>query len=272
MVNLLSIAVKAAIEASREIIKIYKEGFSVSLKEDESPVTTGDLKANEIISGCLLSTHIPVLSEESDKESIEVRKSWEKYWCIDPIDGTKEYVNKTGEYCISIGLLTKETSLLGVLAAPSLKVFYFAAKGIGSFKWNGAYEDLYSLLDSENIVEELIKNSVQLPLKPAVGAYVFLTSRSHFSTIDQEYFQELKKEYRDVQMIQMGSAIKIGWVAEGKANEYTRLSTVNFWDIAGGHAIAKYAGIKVIDYYTKQEVNYKDVDKLKISGYTIKNI
>ncbi|PQL95288.1 3'(2'),5'-bisphosphate nucleotidase CysQ family protein [Apibacter adventoris] len=272
MINLLNIAIKAAIESSREVLKIYEQGFTVSLKEDESPVTTGDLKANEIITSYILPTDIPILSEESEKDTLEKRKNWKRYWCIDPIDGTKEYVNKTDEYCISIGLLTNETSLLGVLAAPSMNIFYFAAEGIGSFKWKGVYEDLYSLLDSENIVEEIMKNSIQLPVKPALNPYIFLTSRSHFSNLDQEYFQKLEREHEEVQMIQMGSAIKIGWVVEGKANEYARLSPVNFWDIAGGHAIAKYAGLKIIDIASQKEVTYNDIETLKISGYIIKNI
>lgn len=153
-----------------------------------------------------------------------------------------------------------------------MNVFYFAAEGIGSFKWKGVYEDLYSLLDSENIVEEIMKNSIQLPVKPALNPYIFLTSRSHFSNLDQEYFQKLGREHEELQMIQMGSAIKIGWVVEGKANEYARLSPVNFWDIAGGHAIAKYAGLKIIDTASQMEVTYNDIETLKISGYIIKNI
>jgi 3'(2'), 5'-bisphosphate nucleotidase len=272
MKQLINIAVKAAIEASKEILQLYNEGFSVSIKEDKSPVTTGDLKANEIITAYLETTGIPILSEESEKESEKARSLWQKYWCVDPIDGTKEYVNKTGEYCISIGLLTSETPLLGVLAAPSLKLFYFAAEGLGSFKWKGKYEELYELLDKENLIDEIIKNSVRLPLKPEIKSYTFLTSRSHFSKIDEEYYQELKKKYPDITMIQMGSAIKIGLVAEGKANEYARLSPVNFWDIAGGHAVAKYAGLQIIDYSTKNPVTYKNITTLKISGYTIKNI
>ncbi|MDR1876438.1 MAG: 3'(2'),5'-bisphosphate nucleotidase CysQ [Flavobacteriaceae bacterium] len=272
MKRLLDVATKAAIEASKEVLRLYKEGFSVSIKEDKSPVTNGDLKANEIITDYLRSTSIPILSEESEKESEEVLSSWQKYWCIDPIDGTQEYVNKTGEYCISIGLLTPETSLLGVLAAPSLGLFYFAAEGLGSFKWEGRYEELYDLSDKENLTDELIKNSVKLSIKPELEEYTILTSRSNFSAIDEEYYQELKKEYHNVTKLRMGSAIKIGLVAEGKANEYARLSPVNFWDIAGGHAIAKYAGLEIIDYHTKKPVTYKDISTLKIPGYKIKNI
>ncbi|MDR2123250.1 MAG: 3'(2'),5'-bisphosphate nucleotidase CysQ [Flavobacteriaceae bacterium] len=272
MKQIMDVAVKAAIEASKEVLRLYNEGFSVSFKEDRSPVTTGDLKANEIITTYLKGTSIPVLSEESEKESEEIRSSWQKYWCIDPIDGTKEYVNKTGEYCISIGLLTPETSLLGVLAAPSLGLFYFAAEGLGSFKWEGKYEELYDLSDKENLTDELLKNSVKLPLKPESESYAFLTSRSHFNKKDEEYYQGLKKKYPEITLLQMGSAIKIGLVAEGKANEYARLSSVNFWDIAGGHAIAKYAGLEITDYVTKKAINYKDISTLLISGYIIKNI
>ncbi len=271
MKQLLNVAVQAAIEASKEILDLYNQGFSVSIKEDMSPVTTGDLRANEIITRHLSPTQIPILSEESEQETEAVRSSWQKYWCIDPIDGTKEYVNKTDEYCVSIGLLTPETSILGILAAPSLGLFYFAAEGIGSFKWNKSYEDLHSLLNKENPTEELIKNSVCLSIKPQLENYTFLTSRSHFSPVDAKYFEKLKEKHPGVSMIRMGRAIKIGLVAEGKAHEYARLSPVNFWDFAGGHAIAKYAGLEIIGYPDEKEITYHDTSDLKVKGYIIKN-
>jgi 3'(2'), 5'-bisphosphate nucleotidase len=272
MKNLINIALKAAIEASREVHKIYEEGFSVSIKKDQSPVTSGDLKSNEIITNYLNQTSIPILSEESEHESEKVISGWEKYWCVDPIDGTKEYVNKTGEYCISIGLLTQETSLLGVLAAPSMKLFYFAAEGLGSYRWNGKYEDLYDLLDEENLTEKILKKSIKLPLKPDLEKYTILTSHSHYSHIDDEYISSLKLQHSDMIVFQMGSAIKIGLVAEGRANEYARLSPINFWDIAGGHAIAKYAGLQIVDYKTKTLITYRNFSSLKIPGYIVKNI
>lgn len=271
MKKLINIALKAAIEASQEVHKIYEDGFSVSLKKDQSPVTTGDLKSNEIITTYLKQTSIPILSEETEHESEKVMGSWEKYWCVDPIDGTKEYVNKTGEYCISIGLLTPETSLLGVLAAPSMGLFYFAAEGLGSYKWNGKYEDLYALLNEDDLTEKLLEQSVTLPLKPDLKKYTVLTSRSHYSHVDEEYIKNLKLQHPEIVVLQMGSAIKIGLVAEGKANEYARLSPINFWDIAGGHAIAKYAGLNIIDYETKALITYKNLSSLKISGYIVKN-
>lgn len=272
MKNLINVALRAAIDASKEVHKIYDEGFSVSIKEDKSPVTSGDLKSNEIITAYLKQTSIPILSEETDHESESVIAGWQKYWCVDPIDGTKEYVNKTGEYCISIGLLTSETSLLGVLAAPSLELFYFAAEGLGSYKWNGKYEDLYELLNEEDVTEKILEKSVKLPLKIDLKNYTILTSRSHYSSIDKEYIEKLRIQHPNLVMFQMGSAIKIGLVAEGKANEYARLSPINFWDIAGGHAIAKYAGLEIVDYETKKQITYKNFSTLKISGYIVKNI
>ncbi|MGM5631252.1 3'(2'),5'-bisphosphate nucleotidase CysQ [Apibacter raozihei] len=273
MKNLLNLAVKAAIESSKEVLKLYADGFSVTLKEDNSPVTTADLKAQEIIFKYLSETNIPILSEEGEKEIHTQLSKWSQYWCVDPIDGTKEFVNKTDEYCISIGLITPDTSMLGVLAAPSLGSFYFAADGVGSYKWKGRYEDLYLLLEKDLIIDELLNNSVCLKPSPYLkqNPYIFLTSRSHFSNVDEEYYHELKNQFADIKMIQMGSAVKIAWVAEGKAQEYARLSPVNFWDIAGGHAIAKYAGLEIVDYNSKDSVNYKNTENLKISGYILKN-
>ena len=272
MKNLINIALKAAIKASKEVHKIYEEGFSVSIKKDQSPVTTGDLTSNEIITTYLKQTSIPILSEETEHESEKVMAGWKRYWCVDPIDGTKEYVNKTGEYCISIGLLTQETSLLGVLAAPSMELFYFAAEGLGSYKWNEKYENLYALLDEKDLSEKILKNSIQLPLKSDLKKYTILTSRSHYSPVDDDYINKIKLQHSDMVAFQMGSAIKIGLVAEGKANEYALLSPINFWDIAGGHAIAKYAGLQITDYKTKAPITYKNFSSLKISGYIVKNI
>ena len=253
MKNLINVALRAAIDASKEVHKIYDEGFSVSIKEDKSPVTSGDLKSNEIITAYLKQTSIPILSEETDHESESVIAGWQKYWCIDP-------------------LLTSETSLLGVLAAPSLELFYFAAEGLGSYKWNGKYEDLYELLNEEDVTEKILEKSVKLPLKIDLKNYTILTSRSHYSSIDKEYIEKLRIQHPNLVMFQMGSAIKIGLVAEGKANEYARLSPINFWDIAGGHAIAKYAGLEIVDYETKKQITYKNFSTLKISGYIVKNI
>jgi len=272
MKDFLNAALRGTIQASKEIHKKYNEGFSVHYKKDKSPVTTSDLIANEILIKHLVPTELPILSEESDKYTPDVLSSWQKYWCIDPIDGTQEYVNKTDEYCISVGLLTPETSLLGVLAAPSLGLFYFAADGVGSYKWSGSYEELYSLGETENLCDELLKNSIKLALKPDLQSYTLLTSRSFYTQEDEVYFQKLKEKHPDLQRIQMGSVIKIGMLAEGRANEYTRFSKVNFWDIAGGHAVAKYAGLQISNPFTGQDWDYKDISSLKISGYVIKNM
>ncbi|MDR3272199.1 MAG: 3'(2'),5'-bisphosphate nucleotidase CysQ [Flavobacteriaceae bacterium] len=272
MKDLLNAALKGAIQASKEVYKKYNEGFSVRYKSDKSPVTTSDLIANEILIKHLTPTELPILSEESDKYTPDILSSWQKYWCIDPIDGTQEYVDKTDEYCISVGLLTPETSLLGVLAAPSLGLFYFAADGIGSYKWSGSYEELWSLSEKENLCDELLKNSVKLALKTDLQHYTLLASRSFYSQEDEKYYQKLKSEHPDLQRIQMGSVIKIGQVAEGRANEYTRFSQVNFWDIAGGHAVAKYAGLQISNPLTEKDWDYKDISSLKISGYIIKNV
>lgn len=269
----LNLALKASIKASKEVLRQYKEGFEVKYKEDKSPVTSADLLANDIFIKHLQTTSLPILSEESPKGNLEERKKWKEFWCIDPIDGTMEFVDKTDEYCLSLGLLTQETSLLGVLSAPSLGLFYFAAEGIGSYKWKASFEELFNLPDQENVLNLILKNSEKLS-HPAskLQEYTYIRSKFNRNAKDQKYFLSLEEKYPNLKVIKMGSVVKLGLVAEGKVNDYTRLSSVNFWDVAAGHAIVKYAGLELNDYYTHKEVNYKDLENLKVDNYTVINL
>ncbi|MDO5654961.1 MAG: inositol monophosphatase family protein [Flavobacteriaceae bacterium] len=265
--KLLEAATHAAVLAGKEIMSQYHNGFDVITKPDNSPVTTADLAAHDIILKELESTQIAVLSEEGEKFSHEFRQNT-PYWCVDPIDGTRDFVNKTDEFCISIGLVVDNTSKVGVLYAPAMDLYYFAAEGMGSFKYEKDRISLEKLIDSDDFFQLLQENSQKLPQHPLPEFPTALNSRFHRDEKTEDYLNQLKTQNPNWQFIVMGSAIKLGIIAEGKATEYTRFMGVNFWDIAGGHAIAKYAGLAVMQIDKEKEINYSD-QNMRVAGYCL---
>ena len=266
--HLLETATKACILAGKEILHQYYNGFDTITKPDDSPVTSADMAANEILTQHLAPTGIKVLSEEGDKFTHQFRQN-NPYWCIDPIDGTRDFVSKTNEFCISVGLVSYNTSMLGVLYAPALDLFYFAAENVGSFKFSGTADDLNGLIKTDNLVEKLILRSQKLPVIQHPNEKIFMASRYHRSDKIEKYIADMRLKMPDLELVTIGSAIKLGMMAEGKANEYLRYNRFNFWDVAGGHAIAKYAGLHLLQPHTTKEISYID-EQMKIEGYALK--
>lgn len=264
-------ALWAALQAAKKVKHLYdSQTYTISQKQDTSYLTSADLASHFCISEILSSTQLPIVSEESEFASYEERKTWKSYWCIDPIDGTLEFVNRTDEYCISIGLIEENTSVLGVLIAPSLNKLYFAEKSIGSFVYNDDLEQLYSIETEEEAATYLLQHSLKLPInKTRNDVYTLLGSRSFRNEKDEAYLQKVESEKGTIAFFPIGSAIKLGFLSEGNFHEYTRFHSVHIWDIAGGHAIAKYAGLIVKDMITQQEITY-DCEDMLIPNYTVK--
>lgn len=267
--DLLSKAVLGTVLAGEEVWRQYREGFETKIKKDNSPVTSADLAAHNILSQHLSSTKLPIISEEGEWFDYKKRKSFEAYWILDPIDGTRDFVNKTDEFCICTGLIGENTAKLGVLYAPALNLFYFGSEDYPSRKIEASVEELVELTREEKILEALEKKSVLLPSLPPKEKYTFLTSRYHRDNGTDVYIKELKKEYPDLEVVSMGCAIKMGLIADRYATEYTRFLSVNFWDVAAGHAIAKYAGKKVTSLDNDREINYTD-ENMRVHGYSVK--
>jgi len=223
-------------DAGDEIMKIYEKDFSVDYKEDKSPLTEADLKSNEIICSALkeLYPNIPILSEENKKVPYEERKDWKMFWLIDPIDGTKEFVKRNGEFTVNIALIEEFTPVLGVVYAPALEEMYMAKRGFGAFK-NG--EKL-----------PLIQNESPKELLNVVA------SKSHLSEETQAFIDNL--ETKRVEQISKGSSLKLCMVAEGIADIYPRLAPTMEWDIAAAHAVVLEAGKEVIHFESKEIVMY----------------
>ena len=221
--------VTIAKEAGDAIMQIYKQDFKVEYKQDSSPLTLADKKANDIIEDGLnqLSVNIPILSEEGKNISYEDRKHWEYFWLVDPLDGTKEFIKKNGEFTVNIALIYKDTPVLGVVYAPALDVCYWAKQGEGAFK-----------------------DGKKLPIKIANqrNTYKIVVSRSHMSDETQVFIDAIDT-VKEKELISIGSSLKICLVAEGEADIYPRLGPTMEWDTGAADAIAREANKNLTIFY-----------------------
>ena len=246
--ELLKKAINASIEGGHAIMEVYASDFSVEHKNDKSPLTLADKNCNEVIENRLINTNIPILSEEGKKITYQKRKDWEYSWLVDPLDGTKEFVKRNGEFTVNIALIHNGNPVLGVIYVPVKEELYFALDRLGSYK-----TDQNSTVDN---IENLISNSNKLPIDNNRDNYVVVGSRSHMSIETEAFFEEKKKEHGNVEVMAVGSSLKLCMVAEGKADAYPRYAPTMEWDTGAGHAIVKYAGFSVTQYNSSDDVVY----------------
>lgn len=214
-------------EAGRAILAVYETDFEVEHKDDRTPVTQADMAAHRVIVQRLreLEPDIPVLSEESSHIPFEQRRQWGRYWLVDPLDGTREFIKRNGEFTVNIALIAGHEPVLGVVHSPVLDRTYFAASGQGAWRRDGKR-------DAEPI-------RVRAPSSPLVVA----GSRSHGGDALQGFLDRIG----DYELIPMGSSLKFGLVAEGTADLYVRLGKTSEWDTAAAHAVVNEAGGQVTD-------------------------
>lgn len=221
-----------ALIAGAAVMDIYKRDFKVYEKEDKSPLSEADIVANRILCENLECFNIPLLSEENKLTSFNERKNWEYFFMIDPIDGTKEFIKKNGEFTINIALIHKDTPVLGVVYAPAIDVLYSAKKGCGAFR-----------------------NDVSLPLLQQSEVYTIVASKSHMSE-ETRYFIDSINTNKSKNFISMGSSLKFCLVASGEADIYPRLAPTMEWDTAAADAIVREAGKMSYDFFTKKPLVY----------------
>ena len=247
MINELKIAVQAAHEAGNAILEIYARDFEVEFKEDDSPLTEADRVAHEIISGYLASTPYPVLSEESKAVPFEVRKEWDRYWLVDPIDGTKEFIRKNGEFTVNIALIEQDRPILGVVLVPVSKVFYLGSD-VGAFKAEfgihcESLDELLQLIDSGCTDLERISVSGAVS-----GSLKVVASKSHCNEQTLAFIEQAERVYGSSERVSSGSSIKLCMVAEGMADFYPRVAPTCEWDTAAAQAVVNAAGGSVFIY------------------------
>ncbi|MDA3778771.1 MAG: 3'(2'),5'-bisphosphate nucleotidase CysQ [Bacteroidales bacterium] len=252
--KLLSVITSVAIEAGEEIMDIYNsKDFEIKLKSDNSPLTIADKNAHNIIFNELSKTNFPILSEEGKSISYKERKKWEYYWLVDPLDGTKEFIKRNGEFTVNIALIHKDTPIMGIVYAPFLKDLYIGSLEYGSFK--------ISNIDSRNSKDEinidklmLEKNS--LPFSSERKNYTVVGSRSHMNEDTEKFIDNLREIHGDIDFISKGSSLKLCMVAEGQADIYPRFAPTMEWDTGAGHAIATGAGFSITQKDEKTALIY----------------
>ena len=245
----LTTAITAALQAGKAILDIYHSGeFDIELKGDSSPLTKADIASHNVIMSYLEATDIPVLSEEGRDISYQERKDWKHLWIVDPIDGTKEFIKRNGEFTVNIALIENQRPIIGVIYVPVTGELYFSSKELGAFKVAAHLED-YD-------VKVLLSKGNKLPLQREDKTFTIVASRSHMSPETEEYVQEMRDIYGEVKLISKGSSLKLCMVAEGLANCYPRFAPTMEWDTAAGQAICEHAGFKVIDWKTKKPMLY----------------
>lgn len=260
----LNTAIKAALEAGIAILEIYQSSvFDVEIKGDNSPLTKADIASHNVIISFLSTTNIPVLSEEGKSISYEKRKEWNQLWIIDPIDGTKEFIKRNGEFTVNIALIENQKPIIGVVFVPVSGELYFSNKGIGAFK---------VAVDLEKYdIDNLILKANKLPIKRKDKTFTIVASRSHMSPETEDFVNQMKDKHGKVNLISKGSSLKLCMVAEGLADCYPRFAPTMEWDTCAGQAICEQAGFQVIDMKTKNNMLYNRIELLN-NWFVVKNI
>jgi len=217
-------AIAAALEAGKEILKIYKKDFVVDFKNDESPLTIADIISHDILVKELEKTNIPVLSEEGKVPDYKERKKWKEFWLIDPLDGTKEFVKKNGEFTVNIAYLKNNIPVFGVVYAPVIGKLYYGGTAMIPMLISDTYNK-----------RALVKKNTQTSTKAIVA------SKSHLNKETESFI----KKYPNHKNISMGSSLKFMLLAEQKAVLYPRFAPTMEWDTAAAHAILKGIGYSI---------------------------
>lgn len=234
--------------AGRAILAVYNSEFSVSYKDDASPLTEADRQSHTILTEVLeaASPEIPVCSEEGADIPYASRKDWRIFYLVDPLDGTKEFVKRNGEFTVNVGLIRDGIPVLGVIYAPVPDTLYFAAEGEGSWKQTGMTPP----------------EKISVSTLPRAGGIIVAASRSHGSPEIEAYLADLQIKER----ITAGSSLKFCLVAEGKADLYPRFGPTWEWDTAAGHAILREAGGRITLPDGSAELSYNK-ETLKHPGF-----
>ena len=266
------VSIHAAIEAGNAILQVYRSSdFKVELKADKSPLTLADRNAHEIIMKHLSKFDIPVLSEEGKNIPYDKRKSWDTFWLVDPLDGTKEFIKKNGEFTVNIAKICNNKPVAGVVLVPDKNILYFASSKMGSYRadlsqigdWlngkigNPGRSANLSASAAAEIVTELTGHSTKLPVNQSTNRlYTIAGSRSHATPDLEAFVEEKRRQYGDVEFISAGSSLKLCLVAEGRADIYPRTGPTMEWDTAAGQAVVEFSGGKVYQYDSSEPLEY----------------
>ena len=248
--NWLHTAIKSALAAGKAILEVYDSvDMEVEKKADDSPLTLADRRAHDIIMADIDGFGIPVLSEEGRNIPFEERKQWPQMWIVDPLDGTKEFIKRNGEFTVNIALAEGGIPTMGIIFVPVTDTLYFSDFELGAFKIDACRK--VGIGEKKpggtGILESLVEKAVRMPLKQEKDRpFTIMGSRSHATPELQAYVETMRHKHGRVDFISSGSSLKICLVAEGRADVYPRLGPTMEWDTAAGQAIAVASGAQVV--------------------------
>lgn len=251
----LGFLLETAVMAGQAILEVYKGEFRVDYKDDHSPLTEADRHSHNLIKRRLreMDSSIPLLSEEGADIPYPRRSSWPAFWLVDPLDGTKEFVNRNGEFTVNIALIENGASVVGVVYLPVKRIIYFAARGLGAFRRDGK-------AGLEQDSKAIIDTSQALPLSFAEtgtgDSITVVASRSHANGASRDFVDRLRGFYRDVNLTPAGSSLKICLVAEGAADLYPRHGPTMEWDTGAGQCVVEQSGGRLIDLNSLEPLSY----------------
>lgn len=235
---LLILAIQAAEEGCREILHVYHSGdFKEEAKGDQSPLTLADKNAHNKISSILEPARLPILSEEGKDIPYEERRNWDYFWMVDPLDGTKEFIKRNGEFTVNIALIHKDAPILGVVAVPVTHEIYYATRGYGAYLRKGGVDHKLEKRPRADLASEGLR---------------VVASRSHMNDETQDFISKL----RNPGLVSSGSSLKFMLLASGKADVYPRYAPTMEWDTAAAHAIVKETGHEVLQHGTDLPLQY----------------
>lgn len=232
--------------AGEAIMEVYRGHIEVERKEDNSPLTVADLAANHVIQSNLrkLSPDLPIISEESTSLDYSIRSTWRRYWLVDPLDGTREFIKRNDEFTVNIALIEEGRPVLGVVYAPALGLMYSASAETGAIKQQGT--------GAPAIIRARSLDTAQ----PVVAG-----SRSHSNQKMELFLQHVANKVGPPKLLSLGSSLKICLVAEGGADVYPRLGPTSEWDTAAAQAVLECAGGSIVDLQG-QPLRYNTKDSL----------
>ena len=237
-------------ECNKTILNIYNTDFEVDYKDDESPLTIADKSCNALICFYLEKLNnqlvdeqkvntddIVIISEENKNLEYEFRKNKTWCWLVDPVDGTKEFVKKNGQFTVNIGLVENGVPVFGIVSIPVSGEIYYGVKGLGGFKLHDNITTRLTIDDTKDFTKKKCR---------------IVASASHLNKETQDFIDR----FEDPVIISTGSSIKLLFIADDKADVYPRIAPTSEWDTCAAHAVVKYAGGKVLDYFTLKELQY----------------
>lgn len=251
---LLRTAIRAALEAGAGIMEVERDGdFNTSFKSDDSPLTQADRVSHDIITSMLLLTGIPILSEEGKGTSYMERSQWSRLWIVDPLDGTKEFLKRNGEYTVNIALIENNRPVFGVIFTPATGALYFGGPEFGGWK----IEDAYNTLAPDHDFDSMLTIATRMTSSAdRFNRPVIVGSRSHMNEETNAFIDSIRTKHGDVDFVSKGSSLKICLVAEGLAHIYPRMAPTMEWDIAAGDAISAAVGCLLIEHATGNPLQY----------------